>query len=123
MSPWFGLVILLALAAFFYKAAKFEGLSMPAVWAGGSVSLYLAAAYGFGWGLCGTLGLQAALFVWLGAWLYLVGRPGGLSWRKRRRHRRIERGCCPECGYDLQGTPGPGNCPECGGEIPRRGYQ
>ena len=31
-----------------------------------------------------------------------------------RRRRRIRRGLCPKCAYDLRGTPGATACPECG---------
>lgn len=30
------------------------------------------------------------------------------------RGRPFPRGCCPDCGYDLRGSPS-GHCPECGG--------
>ena len=42
-------------------------------------------------------------------WL-LFAIPGWL-----RRRRRIKRGLCPACGYDLRASGG--NCPECGAAI------
>ncbi len=37
-----------------------------------------------------------------------------------RRRRRITRGLCSKCGYDLRGSPTQGNvCPECGASPPR----
>ena len=36
--------------------------------------------------------------------------------RALRRRRRLARGRCPDCGYDLRGAPGA--CPECGAASP-----
>jgi hypothetical protein len=43
----------------------------------------------------------------------LAGRP---LWTAIRSRRRIARGRCPNCGYDLRGSPG--RCPECGAASP-----
>jgi hypothetical protein len=36
--------------------------------------------------------------------------------RLLRGHRRLRRGCCPACGYDLTGNTS-GTCPECGTAV------
>ena len=48
-----------------------------------------------------------------GVYLLVAGPPVViLGWRDRRRRRRADAGCCPECGYDLRASDG--RCPECG---------
>ena len=43
-------------------------------------------------------------------------------WLTRRRaiveRRRMNQGCCPDCGYNLKGNTS-GTCPECGAPVPR----
>lgn len=71
MAPWFGMVIMLGLAAAFYKAADFEDLSYPVVWGGGSCLLYLASVYLFDFGLCGALSMQVFLLLAMMGAMYL----------------------------------------------------
>src|SRR6476619_5862260 len=62
------------------------------------------------------------LFPWvlLALWLPSMIRRGGREGRQINRFvtrfNRIERGCCPDCGYDLRGSRR--RCPECGHPIP-----
>jgi hypothetical protein len=48
-------------------------------------------------------------------WLILIfalAIPAGAAEKSWRQRRRIRKGQCPECGYDLRATPE--RCPECG---------
>jgi threonine/homoserine/homoserine lactone efflux protein len=57
--------------------------------------------------------------VWIGGVLaiafagYLL-----LRWPQEKRERRLRRGLCPKCGYDLRATPKGDRCPECGTPRP-----
>jgi len=118
MTPWFGLVIMLGLAGFFYKAADFEELSMPTLWGGGSVLLYLGAVYWLDWSVCGALSVQLLLFVWMALWIQFNKHRGSLSILNIKERRNIRRGRCAKCSYDLRGSTGRAECPECGHPIP-----
>src|SRR5690606_38436987 len=108
LTPWFGLVIMLGLASFFYKAAEFEDLSFPIAWGGGSCFLYLGAVYWLDFGLCGALGLQVLLLVAMGFAMEFNKRRDELSiWQLKARW-NLRRGRCRGCGYDLTGTRRPG---------------
>ena len=121
MIPWFGLVIMLGLAAFFYKAADFEDLPHPMLWAGLSIFLYIGAVHGLHWGICGALSLQMLLFAGMTCYLALVRPKGVFSIGELRKRSRLRHNKCPGCSYDLQGIRRPGKCPECGADIPEAG--
>jgi hypothetical protein len=57
-------------------------------------------------GLCYAAALAAGIAAWLGA----------AEYAQRRIARRVKRGCCAECGYNLTGNVS-GVCPECGVRI------
>jgi hypothetical protein len=81
--------------------------------------------FGFGWGVEGsTAALRGAgseyamrrfaLPIWFVAVLFalLPMRAAFLMVRSTRRRRRVAKGCCENCGYDLRGSSD--RCPECG---------
>jgi hypothetical protein len=53
---------------------------------------------------------------WFGL-LPMIPSPLAHAGRMIRRRRRLRRGLCPRCGYDLTANPS-GVCPECGGPAP-----
>jgi len=67
MSPTFGLLLMLACAVFFYKAAEIEKMS-PLLWCASSILLWLCAAFGLGWGIVGCLLVQGGLFAGITCW-------------------------------------------------------
>lgn len=68
------LVLMIACAVAFYKAADIEQLDSPLLWGVASCVVYVASSWLTGWGFIAGLGGQAVLFIWLGVWIYLQGR-------------------------------------------------
>jgi hypothetical protein len=56
--------------------------------------------------------IDVPLYIPLAICLLLVGRGRLALWRRSRRE---QRGLCPECSYDLRGSPE--RCPECGSVV------
>lgn len=69
-----GLVLIIACAVVFYKAADIENLDQPLLWAVGSVVMYIGMSMLTGLGFIGGLLGQLLLFIWMGVWLYLQSR-------------------------------------------------
>jgi hypothetical protein len=64
------------------------------------------------------VGLAASAAAGIGAWAWSLGWvPRAVhAWRRRRGRRRLSRGLCPACGYELLGSEAAA-CPECGAPI------
>jgi hypothetical protein len=58
----FHIVILLAFASFYYKAADYEN-EAPFLWGGASILVYMLTWFGFSWGWLGCIIGQVILFV------------------------------------------------------------
>jgi hypothetical protein len=56
--------------------------------------------------------IAAVLVVFAVCILTVTGYDYWHDFKQRRAHRRIGMGLCPNCAYDLRGTPD--RCPECG---------
>ena len=69
---------------------------------------FVAAIYFDWYGFFGVLGC--------GLWVMHLHDLPGLP-AKWKRNRRIKRGLCVECGYDLRGTSDAHECSECGAAI------
>ena len=75
--------------------------------------------FGFVWsfptkdsfGFCRIVAIPHAV-----AFVALAVPPGIAGFRRVRRWRRVLRGCCGDCGYDVRATPG--RCSECGSPLP-----
>jgi hypothetical protein len=82
--------------------------------AGVPVAVYTLLGAVVGTGISGALVLRWDVADWVGLPVTLVclilGCAVGMA--RVKPPRKLE-GCCPECGYDLRGSPGP-RCPECG---------
>jgi hypothetical protein len=63
----FGLLFMIALGVFFWRAAEYEDLSYPYVWPALSVALFLLTP-----GLLLALGVQVLLFAGMGVTIYLT---------------------------------------------------
>ncbi len=62
MMPMLQVVVLVACATFYYRAAELERES-GILWAGLSVLVFLLGWLALGWGLLGCIGGQVALFI------------------------------------------------------------
>jgi hypothetical protein len=63
--PYFAILLIVAFAIFFYRAAEFENES-GLLWSGLSILISVATLFFFSWGWLGTLLGQAGLFVGIG---------------------------------------------------------
>jgi hypothetical protein len=72
----------------------------------------------FNWSLGPNEIRQVAAPLWLVCVICCAGAaaPGHILWRQRRARRRLKRGLCPACGYDLRGAAHE-RCPECGAAV------
>jgi hypothetical protein len=77
------------------------------------------AARGFSWVFDGRVGGRIAMVMsphWLVLGIVVLPIIVQFAVLQLRRRRRMRRGLCPHCGYDLRGVAG--RCPECGGPAP-----
>jgi len=72
--------------------------------------------FGFRGGLENAMVFAGWSLLFLGLPLIILAAGLGAVWVWVRRRRRIRRGLCPACGYDLRGTAAASSarCPECG---------
>jgi len=63
--PYFAILLIVAFAIFFYRAAEFENES-GLLWSGLSILISVATLFFLRWGWLGTLLGQAGLFVGIG---------------------------------------------------------
>jgi hypothetical protein len=63
--PYFAILLIVAFAIFFHRAAEFENES-GLLWSGLSILISVATLFFFRWGWLGTLLGQAGLFVGIG---------------------------------------------------------
>lgn len=111
-----GLAILLACAVFFYRAADFEELPSPLLWALASAALSFVSTSILPLGLGGALGSQLLLFIAFA--IAVQSANGSIDIPFRRPKSTHTPGRCVNCHYDLGCVPSATRCPDCGRPIP-----